>query len=439
MSKPEASEAIFRSRRQKLLRRISGDAALFFSAEGKVFSRDLSYPYRYDSDFFYFTGIEEPSAALLLLGKQRGPRSILFLREKDAERERWVGPMLGLRKAKRNIRVDEVRNIENFESDLVALLKNTKGLHFTPGINRERDRFIWDLFRSPCGPQQNFPNEIKDARLLSADLRIKKGPNEIRHLRHVADITAHSIIALIRDFKSVTSELHAARVLESHFARLGANGLAFPTIVASGKNATCLHHSPSLSPLWRREMVLIDCGANFRGYSADITRTVPYSGKFTPEQREAHTVVYQALQAAIRRSKVGNTLLGIHQAALREITKGLIDLGILRGSLESNLEKKNYSPFFMHRTSHWLGLDAHDIAPREPNPKSTTFERKLQVGNVFTIEPGLYFSPTDKNTPAAFKGIGIRLEEDILITEKGCEILTRNVPVAADDVEQIMA
>ena len=439
MAKPEASEAIFRGRRQKLLRQIGGEAALFYSSDEKVFSRDLNYPYRYDSDFFYFTGIEEPSAALLLLGKQRGPRSILFLREKDPERERWLGPMLGLRKARRSIRVDEVRNIENFESELISLLKNTRSLHFTPGIHPERDRFIWDLFCSPCGPQQNFPNQIKDARLLSAELRIKKGPNEVRHLRHVADITAHSIIALIRDFKSITSELHAARVLESHFARLGAKGLAFPTIIASGKNATCLHHSPSLSPLWRREMVLIDCGANFRGYSADITRTVPYAGKFTSAQKEAHTVVHQALQAAIRRSKVGNTLFGIHQAALREITKGLIDLGVLRGSLETNLEKKNYFPYFMHRTSHWLGLDAHDIAPRELNPKSTTFERKLQVGNVFTIEPGLYFSPAEKNVPPAFKGIGIRLEEDILITDTGCEVLTANLPVAADDIEQIMA
>jgi len=446
MSRPSANaeEGIYLSRRTKLLRRIKGEAALIVSSPETTSSRDQSYDYRYDSDLFYLTGFAEPECALLLLGTSQGPRSVLFLREREPLQETWHGERLGLKRARRRFQVDEIRDIARLKTDLPALLTNTRALHFAPGVNPACDEFIWNLFKTSTGPRLQFPNAIKDVRLITSEMRFVKDRVEIQGLRHAADITARAFLMLLPHLHEVTSEKHAAAMLEGFFSKLGAHGLAFPTIVASGRNAVTLHHTPLLQPLWKRELVLIDAGASFRGYTGDITRTLPVSGKFTGPQADIYDLVHSAREAAVAKSRPEVSLDDIHETAVKQITRGLVDLKILKGNVPELIAQGKYRKFFMHRTSHWLGLDVHDVSPVSYTGQSgATFYlsasmRPLVPGNAFTIEPGLYFDPKDLSIPAAYRGIGVRIEDDILITSSGCEVLSSKLPSKRDDIEALL-
>ena len=427
------------NRRKKILQQIRDEAAVFPAAPEITCSRDQHYTFRQSSDFFYLTGFAEPEAVLVLLGKSRGPRSVLFLRERDATMERWHGERLGLKRAKRRFALDEVRPIADFERMLPELLNRIRVLHYAPGSNPMVDRLVWDLFKHPVGPRIDFPHTLKDSRLLTSQMRSVKDREEIRTLRHACDITADAFIALAPKLAEMKSERHAAKQLESHFARLGGHGVAFPTIVASGKNATVLHHRPQFQPLWQRELVLIDAGASFGGYAADITRTFPASGRFSDAQAKVYDVVYDGLVAGLERAKPGSTLDEIHRATVQAITKGLIDIGVLKGKLPQLVATDAYRKYFMHRTSHWLGLDVHDISPvyfQEHLLHSAV--HPLEPGNVFTLEPGLYFDAKDDSVPFEFRGIGVRIEDDVLITSSGAEVLTDRIPAKRSEIEALM-
>lgn len=426
-------EGCYNSRRNKLRTMIKGEAALFISAPEVVASRDTHHPYRQDSDFFYFTGITEPCTALLVLGTSKGARTILFLRERSPEQEQWIGERIGLSRARRRYAVDEVREWAELEETLIEQLTKVAHLHYAPGNHPDIDAFIWEAMKSNVGPQKSFPSQLSDVRLLTSQMRLIKEKREVGWMKHAADITAHALLSFLREIPTAKTERHAARMLEAHFTRLGSLAPAFSTIIASGKNATCLHHEPQLQPLWKRELVLIDCGASYRGYASDISRTVPASGKFTEAQAEVYDVVLAALEAGISKAKVGNTLDTVHQAAVKELTKGLVDLGILYGDVKDLIAEGKYRPYYMHRTGHWLGLDVHDISPRLA-PRDIPFE----PGMVFTVEPGLYFDAKDKTVPEQYRGIGIRIEDDVLITDKGNQIITRSIPVAREEIEAIM-
>lgn len=433
------SEQRFVRRRQQLLRKLEGQAALFVAAEPKNKSRDASYPYHADRDFLYLTGFSEPHAALLLLGNARGPRSILFVKDRDPRHEVWEGERLGVRRARRRFKVDEVRGIETFEAALPELLTHSSTLHYSAGTNTSVDALVWKHYRSAVGPRMNFPRVISDARLLTSQMRVVKDRDEIRMLKHVAEITAKAFCDFLPMLRTVKSERHGAALLEGLFARYGADDLAFPTILASGKNGTTLHHTPLLTPVWQRELVLIDAGASYRGYAADITRTVAPSGTFSAVQGQVYDVVHHALERAKERCKPHSTLDDIHQAAARAITSGLVELKVLRGNVQQLTAQKAYQPYFMHRTSHWLGLDTHDISPiyMDEYLIPSGF-RPLEPGNVFTLEPGLYFPIDDPKIPARLRGIGIRIEDDILITKDGHEVLTKGVPSAREELEALM-
>jgi Xaa-Pro aminopeptidase len=440
--KKENIENIYLSRRKHILRKIKNDALLVTSGPTLPRAPDQEHPFIQDSNFYYLTGFEEPNSALLLLGNSKGPRSILFLRERDAIAEKWQGERLGINRAKRRFNIDEVRNITEFEQELPILLSSSRVLHYAPGINSKVDRFIWTLFASISGPRINFPHTLRDARLLLSEMRLIKDRYEIQTIKHAVDITTHAFLELIPSISKLSSEAHAARTLEQHFANFGASGTAFPTIVASGKNATCLHHSPKLQPLWKRELVLVDAGVKYRGYASDITRTFPVSGKFTSAQAEVYNLVYNALQAGIAKAKPGNSLDTIHKSTVRELTKGLISIGVLSGDLSQNISTEKYKPFFMHRCSHYLGLDVHDIQPNYDSMTDTMippYSRPLMPGMIFTIEPGLYFDPKYNKVNNQYRGIGVRLEEDILITNNGCEVLTKQVPTKLTEIESIMS
>jgi Xaa-Pro aminopeptidase len=438
-SKPQQNktELGFVSRRQNILKRIKGEAALFCAAEEKIRSRDLKHNYHQDSDFYYLTGFDEPNAALLLIGKTKGSRSILFLREREPQNETWHGEMLGLKRAKKKFKVDEVRDISTLKNSLAELLSQTTTLHYSPGSNSCYD--VWNLFKSTIGPRINFPHTLADARLLTGQMRVVKDKSEISLIKHACEISAKAYLELLPMLKHIKSEKHAAKILESLFVRYGGDGLSFPSIIASGKNATTLHHSPELSPIWQRELVLIDAGASFKNYTSDITRTIPPSGTFSSAQADVYDVVQNALEKAREKCKPNSTLEDIHQASLKAITAGLIDLGILRGGLQQLISSKAYSPYFMHRTSHWLGLDVHDVSPIYMDeflvPPAT---RPLEPGNIFTIEPGLYLPAEDSKIPVRYRGIGIRIEDTILINKEGSENLTKKVPTSREELETII-
>lgn len=439
-------EAIFEGRRRSVLRALKnlgpkGQAFLVPSAPLPQRAPDLEHTFFQDSNFYYLTGFSEPDSALLLLANTKGPRSVLFLRDRDTQAERWLGERLGLKRAKQRFRIDEVRDIKEFESSLPKLMAESHVLHYPAGLNSAIDDTIWKLFRSLSGPRINFPHTLKDARLLLSEMRFVKDRFEIGTLRHVVDITAISLLELAPQIRSIASESHAARVLEANFAKLGAHGPAFPTIVASGKNATCLHYTPRLQPLWRRELVLIDAGALFRGYAGDISRTLPVSGKFSKAQADLYQVVTRALNVTISKAKPEATLESLHQTAVKEITEGLVALKVLKGDVSQHIATETYKKFYMHRTGHFLGLDVHDIPPcyqKESDGVTSHYHRPFVAGVVLTVEPGLYFDAKDEKVPKYFRGIGIRLEEDVLITNSGHEVLSKKMPVAKDDIEQLM-
>ncbi|MCB0322206.1 MAG: aminopeptidase P N-terminal domain-containing protein [Bdellovibrionales bacterium] len=432
-------DARYERRRRKLLKQIKGEIAIFPAAPEQPKSRDQLFPYQPNTDLLYLTGFEEAHSVLVLLGSTKGPRSILYLRDRDALHERWNGERLGLKRARRRFAVDEVHPIEAFESQLMKLLEPFQTLHYPAGVNPRIDQIIWRAFCSQTAPRVQGPHTIRDARLLTSLMRIRKDREEIRALRHICEITANAFVHIAPLLKSAKSELHAARMLEAEFFKLGAHGVAFNTIVASGKNATVLHHEPSLQPLWKRELVLIDAGASFQGYAADISRTIPPSGKFTDAQAKVYDVVLAALEASLERCQPGSDLEAIHTACVRALIRGLQELDIIKSPAPKAYNDAEYRRYYMHRTGHWLGLDVHDVAPIYCGeylvPPSS---RPLEPGNVFTVEPGLYFDSNDETVPPEFRGIGIRIEEDVVITATGAEVLTSGVPRARLEVEQLI-
>ena len=432
-------ESIYSSRRKRILLNIKGKAALFCSAP--ITNRDVEENYVPNPDLFYLTGLTEPKAALLLLGTARGPRSIIFMRDRDLATERWTGERIGIKRARKALRVDEVRDIEQLETDLPRLISGLDVLYYAAGSDPDMDEYVWAMFKTPTGPRLNFPHTLSDARLLTAEMRLVKDREEIRIMKHAADITAWSYVELMPQIKYVTSEVHAARLLESIFARLGADHPAFPTIVAAGKNAVYLHHSPKLQPLWKKELVLIDAGASYRGYSSDVTRTVPVSGKFSGPQALVYDIVAGAARAAISEARPGSTLSDLHRAAAVKIAAGLASERIVKHKLSALLGNEKYKLYFIHRIGHWLGIDTHDIAPihaRRTGVRQMSHDRPFVPGNVVTVEPGLYFAPDDASVAKPFRGIGIRIEDDILITEKGCEVITARMPVNRSDLESLL-
>lgn len=438
--KAELREEAFKRRRNQVLREINGSALVLFSAEPSRAAKDVFHSYRQESNFFWLTGLEEQKAAVVLRGAKSGPRSILFVEERDPIREKWEGPMLGLKRAKRNLSFDAVYDYEELPELLPSLLKGSKTLYSIGGVNSELDETLANLAKTQVAGGICSPLAIENAGNLIAKKRLIKDKAELKITRHAVDITTHSLFKFLPELKDSKSELHAAKKLEAWFAAYGSPHPAFPTIVASGKNATCLHHSPSLQPLWRRELVLIDCGASFKGYSSDITRTVPRSGKFTTAQAEVYDVVLSALRLCCKKASPGLAMTSLHKLACRELTKGLIDLGILKGDLRELLERGAYRKFFMHGIGHQMGLDVHDVFPwdftKNFDPKPAG---KLSPGQLITIEPGLYFPDKDPEVPKAYRGIGIRLEDDVLITNEGSEVLSKTLPLERSDIEGLLS
>ena len=433
------TELFFHKRRKNFLNRIKGEVAIFPSSESKVFTRDQHYPYKQNSDLFYLTGIEEENCILVLSGLKTGPRSILYLEDVDLVKAKWGKSALGLKKAKKKYQVDEVRDYKDFSKDIKTIVEYSQLLHYALGTHSKIDNIVIETIKTDYGPSIIKPCMLHDSRLITGIMRLKKEKEEILNIKHACEITSKSVYDIANRISTFKSEKHAAKSLEANFMALGAGEVAFNTIVASGKNATVLHHEPTYQPLWKADLVLIDSGASYKSYCSDMTRSIPVSGKFNSYQAEIYDLVYKAYLKARDKAVPGRTLYEVHKTAVSCLTSGLIELGLLEGNKKDLIKEQSYKKFYMHNTSHWLGLDVHDIAPI--TYKSEVLHphtRPLEQGNVITIEPGLYLDANDKSIKKEYRGIGIRLEDTILITKTSNKALTDYMPMKREDIEEMM-
>ncbi|MDZ4774626.1 MAG: aminopeptidase P N-terminal domain-containing protein [Planctomycetota bacterium] len=416
-----------------------GAAAVIPTATHKVRNHDCEYRFRPDSDFWYLTGFSEPDAVLVLVPplattNSKVPRSILFLREKDKDREIWTGKRLGVAAAAAALGVDEARPIERLWTDLPEILRNVEKIVWRTGVDEARDRELFAVvakLRATAKGGIVPPLELLDPSPLLHELRLKKSTSELDVMRRAARITKDAHIAAMKRARPGVNEREIDALLDMTFRASGASGAAYTNIVAGGANACCLHYVENDDVLKDGDLLLIDAGSEFEYYASDVTRTFPINGRFNAEQRALYEVVLDAQLTAIAHVKTGVTFVSVHEIALQRLVFGLVRLGLLTGPVDAAIEKKTYDRFYMHRTSHWLGLDVHDCGAYVVDGKSRT----LEPGMVITVEPGVYVAEDDTTVEARWRGIGIRIEDDVLVTTTGHEVLTAGIPKHIDEVE----
>jgi len=415
-------------------------------------NRDSEFPYRHDSDFYYLTGFEEPGATLVMKisgnGKDCHLESHLFCRPKDLEREIWDGIRLGPEAAPETLGIEYAYSNQELDKKLADLLADQDAVYIRLAENAEADRRLrhWmKQVRAQARSGINPPSEFHDVEALIHEMRLFKDAHEIDIMRRAAAISARAHIRAMQTCKPGMREYQLEAELLHEFRNSGAQSVAYNSIVAGGENACILHYRAGNTELLSGDLCLIDAGCELDGYASDITRTFPVNGKFTGAQRALYNITLAAQEAAIAVTKPGNTFMQPHEAALRALTQGLLDEKLLKlsdlGSLDNAIETGAYRRFYMHRTSHWLGMDVHDVGSyREATQDSHKDEkpwRILKSGMVITIEPGLYVRPAD-DIDQKFWNIGIRIEDDAVINDSGCELISRGVPVKADEIEALM-
>jgi len=410
-----------------------GSVALLLGSRLATRSHDTQYPFRQDSDFWYLTGFDHPQAVAVLRTDGGAPYT-LFVEPRNREAETWTGYRPGTEGAKRDYGADEAFPIEEFETELPGILSKAKQIYHVLGRDRELDAKLAEILGGMrLRSRQGFEpaSIIADPRNLLHEMRLRKEPAELDIMRRAAAITAEAHFEAAKLIREGCFEYQLAAMLEYTFHRLGATGPAYTTIVGSGRNATTLHYISNDKRLAAGELVLIDAACELDSYAADVTRTYPVNGSMQGPGRGIYQVVLAAQEAALQACRPGATLDGIHDAAVRSLVEGLVDLGLLSGAVDDLIAENSYHPYYMHRTSHWLGLDAHDVGTYSVGGDP----RVLEPGMVFTVEPGIYVAEDDENASAEFRGIGVRIEDDVVITEDGCENLTAAIPKQPADLE----
>lgn len=423
-----------RRRRQRLLEDIGEGIALLFAAPERPRNRDILYPYRFDSDFWYLTGFPEPEAVLVLIGGN-APRALLFCRDKDEEREIWEGFRYGPAAAREIFGFDETRSFAEFADALPDLLAGHETLWYAVGQDAGQDRQIIDALnrvRTQSRAGRRAPVVLRDIREPLQRMRLIKDSFEIDIMRRAADISSDAHLRAMRACRPGHREYVLEAELSHEFRIRGAGGHAYPPIVAGGANACVLHYTDNNAPLADGTLVLIDAGCELDGYAADITRTFPVNGRFTGAQRAAYEIVLAMQTAAFAAIRPGASFSAYHDAAVRVLVRGLVDLGVLSGDIDGLIEREAYKPFYMHRTGHWLGLDVHDVGDYKTGEDWT----RLRPGMALTVEPGLYLR-ADAGAPEPLQGIGIRIEDDVFVTDTGCEVYTR-APKTIAEIEALM-
>jgi Xaa-Pro aminopeptidase len=418
------------------MRTRGGGVLLVPAAEERLRNADSEYLFRQDSDFLYVTGFDEPSGcALLVVPPDDGAaKLVMFVRPKDREKEIWTGFRAGVEGAKTVYGADEAYTVAEIEEKLPAFLDHAGQLWYRLGQSREWDervsRVVRDLrARGRLGSEA--PSEVIDPGRVLHELRLVKSADELARLRKAAEITAEAHLAAMRDGHQGRREYQVQAEIEYAFRRRGGTGPGYGTIVASGANSCILHYRAGDALLKDGDVCLVDAGGEYEWYTADVTRTFPVSGEFTKEQRTLYDVVLEAQLAAIDAVRPGATIDAIHDLTVRKLTEGMIRVGLLQGTVEERIADKAYRRYYMHRTSHWLGLDVHDAGAYSVDGKP----RPLFPGMVLTVEPGLYVAADDTTAPESMRGVGIRIEDDVLVTESGHENLTYAVPKDPAEVE----
>jgi Xaa-Pro aminopeptidase len=430
--------AEFARRRKQLMRMADEDAILILpSAPERIRSKDTHYPYRQDSDFWYLTGFAEPEAVLVLAPGRKHGETLLFCRERDAEKEAWDGPRAGPEGAVAQLGMDDAFPITDLDDILPGLLEGRTRVYYHFGRDTDFDLKLmgWvNRVRAQMRQGAEPPHEFLELGHLLHELRLFKSAGEVKLMQRAADIAVRAQLAAMRATRPGAHEYEVEAALQFEYRRSDAVA-AYEPIVGAGANACVLHYRANAAPMRDGELLLVDAGAEYGLYASDITRTWPVNGRYSKEQRALYQVVLDAQAAALAQARPGRPWIAGHDAAVAVLTEGLLSLGLLKGTLKQNLASGAYKRFYMHKTGHWIGLDVHDVGEY----RVAGDYRELEPGMAFTIEPGLYLAPGMKGVPEKFQGIGIRIEDDVLVTQDGHRVLTDGVPKAIDDVEAVLA
>ncbi|GHE21283.1 Xaa-Pro aminopeptidase [Halomonas urumqiensis] len=426
----------YRSRRRALMAALPADSAVLLPGASLVTrSRDSDFPFRQNSDFHYLTGFAEPEALLLLLPGRRDGESVLFCQDRDPTMEAWTGIRLGAAGAVREHGVDQAFENAKRDERLAELLDGRHTLYLP--LADEHALALADDVRSRLaarGRQGARPPEAyADICGLLHEHRLTKSEAELALLRHAAELSARGHVRTMRAARPGLAEYHLQAELEHEFVWQGGSGPAYASIVGGGANACVLHYIENRAALREGDLVLIDAGAEFDLYAGDITRTFPVNGRFSDAQKALYEVVLAVQERAVAAVRPGVTLVEIHAGVVRGLAEGLIGLGLLAGDVQARIDDDSVKRFYLHSTSHWLGLDVHDVGTYRRDGKP----RPLEPGMVLTVEPGLYI-PADDDIPAAYRGIGIRIEDDVVVTASGAEVLTGGVPKQVAEIEALM-
>jgi Xaa-Pro aminopeptidase len=424
----------YQQRRQALMEKIGTGTAIFRSAPTAVMHNDVEYNFRQDSDFFYLTGFDEANAVAVFAPHHEEHKFVLFVQPKDPEKETWHGYRVGVDAAKERYGADEAYPITELDEHLPKYLEQADRIYYRLGRDRNFTQTLlnhWQKLITSYGKRGTGPKAIEDVGFTLHGMRMVKSEAELALMRRAIAISveAHNVAREMAQPGRYEYEIQAE--MDYIFRKNGAQGPAYPSIVASGANACILHYTTNNRQMQEGELLLIDAGASYDYYNADITRTFPVGEQFTEEQQILYDLVLKAQIAAIAQIQPNNPYNAFHDAAVKVLTEGLVELGLLVGEVDKLIEEEKYKPFYMHKTGHWLGLDVHDAGFYKIGKETW---QTLQVGNVVTVEPGLYIGPDIKlaeeqpEVPARWRGIGIRIEDDVLVTATGHEVLTAAVP-----------
>ncbi len=427
----------FAARREAFMNEMGPGVAVLPSAPVALRNNDVTHDYRQDSDFFYLTGFDEEESVLVLSSEHPEHRSVVFVRERNKEREIWDGKRAGVDGAKERLGVDAAFPIEELDKRLPDYLGDVRRLHYRLAVNPVFDKRIFKALAAVRGKARTgvvAPSEIVDLSRDLHELRLRKSSAELDMMERAGAISREAHARAMAVAKPGAYEYEVEAEIMRVFRARGAERPAYGSIVGSGPNATILHHRRNDRLMEDGDLLLIDAGAELGYYASDVTRTFPVSGRFTDAQRAIYDLVLDAQLAAIEAVKPGVSYMVVHDAAVEVLAAGLVRLGLIEGPVDAAIEEKRYSPFYMHKTSHWLGMDVHDVGDyfvdKEP--------RALEPGFVLTVEPGLYIAE-DAEVDAQWRGIGVRIEDDVAVTSDGCRNLTPDIPKTADELEKALA
>jgi Xaa-Pro aminopeptidase len=414
--------------------------AIIPAAHEATRSYDTEYKFRQDSDFWYLTGFPEPDAVAVIDPANKRASYTLYVRPRNVEMETWFGRREGVEGAMKNHGAAKAFSVEKFAADLPKLLDGHEKLYYRFSVDKNLDQQILGYLSNQRQRRLKTaypPHTIIDPTIIIGEMRLHKTDEEVEHMQRAADIAAEAHVLAMQSVKPGMNEFQVESLIESYMRHHGASGVAYNSIIGGGANATILHYVENNRELNDGDLLLIDAGAEYKGYASDITRTFPINGRFTQAQRDVYDVVLDVQERCIEATKTGQTVKGRQELSIELLTEGMRKLGLLKGKTQDLIKKKAYMKYYMHGVGHYLGLDVHD-AGRYFTDQTAKNSRPFAPGMVLTVEPGLYIPPDDKSAPARYRGIGIRIEDDVLVTEEGNRNLTTKVPKHPEEIEDLM-